>query len=182
MKNTSLITLSLAFCTVASINAYEFSFYNNTEKPTAIAIQYTGNDGIKEPLYKQLVKPQSMVTFSPGQKGIPEIKWGFCLDQIYYVESPTQEQKNKNFEKAPWRKIAITWVEEKSTTKQTQSKRIKKQNRAVTKSTKETTKGMPYSAKATKGTPAEKSRCRDRHFDITRNEQNKIIVTSSLAE
>jgi hypothetical protein len=171
MKNSSIVTLTLAFFTALSINAYEFSFYNNTKKPTAIAIQYTGNDGIKEPLYKQLVKPQSMVTFTPGEKGIPEIKWGFCLDQIYYVESPTQEQKNNHFEKAPWRKIAITWVEEKSKTKK---KRVAKKTPAAPAG--KTIKEIRTA------TPAEKSRCRDRHFDITRDEQNRIIVTSSLAE
>ncbi len=163
----------LACCTIISVKAYEFSFHNGTENPIAVAIQYTGNDGIKEPLYKQLVKPQSMITFTPGRKDIPEIKWGFCLDQVYYVENPTQEQKMHNFEKAPWRKIAITWVEEKSKTKK-----------------------QPYSAKATKGkvsgkiikenkavsTPAQKSLCRDRHFDIIRDEQKKITITSSLNE
>jgi hypothetical protein len=164
MKNDYIMTLLLTLFITTLINAYEFSFHNNTENPTAIAIQYTGNDGIKEPLYKQLVKPHSTITFVPGEKGIPEIKWGFCLDQIYYVENPTQEQKNKNSEKAPWRKVEITWVEEKSKTKKKFApKRIKITKVAV-------------------ATPAEKSRCRDRHFDITRDEQGRIIITSSLAE
>jgi hypothetical protein len=163
MKTNHIFTLILVCCATLPTRAYEFSFYNNTENPIAIAIQYTGNDNIKEPLYKQLVKPQSMVTFSPGKYGIPEIKWGFCLDQLYYVENPTQEQKNNHFEKAPWRKVAITWVQEKSTTKKTEPKRIIKE------------KDKP-------ATSAEKSLCRDRHFDIIRDTQGKIAIMSSLAE
>jgi hypothetical protein len=175
MKNTYALSMTFILCATLSMKAYEFSFHNGIENPIAIAIQFTGNDGIKEPLYKQLVKPQSMITFTPGKNNIPEIKWGFCLDQVYYVENPTQEQKMHNFEKAPWRKVTITWVEETSTTKKKSvtKKVIIKENKPA---------ATPYSAEATKGRPAEKSLCRDRHFDIIRDEQKKITITSSLNE
>ncbi len=181
MKNIYTLAIACALNSTLSTHAYEFSFHNGTEVPIAIAIQYTGNDGIKEPLYKQLVKPQSMVTFTPGEKGIPEIKWGFCLDQIYYVENPTQEQKNNVFEKAPWRKATITWVKEKSTTKR--NLMAKKTSTAQKTVSKEII--VPYYAETPMDrttTPAEKSLCRDRHFDIIRDERQKIAITSSLAE
>src|SRR5713226_5638530 len=103
-KITLLSILFVINCTTTS-HAYEFSFFNNTNTPVAIAIQYTGNDNIPEPLYKQLAKPKEMITFTPGKLKIPDIKWGFCLDTISYVQNPTTEQKVHNFEKAPWRKV-----------------------------------------------------------------------------
>src|SRR5205085_11904003 len=112
MKKNNILIILLSLCSVAtSINAYENSFFSNIEVPIGIAIQFTGNDG-SEPLYKQLVKPGSMMTFSPGKTTIPAIKWGFCLDNIYYIENPTSEQKAHNFKKTLWKKIPITWVEE----------------------------------------------------------------------
>ena len=160
MKKLNALTLIL---TIASLNAYENSFFNNTNEPIGIAIQYTSG-GADEPLYKQLVKPGSNVIFTPGKIGIPEIKWGFCLDKIYYIQNPTTEQKVHNFEKTIWKQIPITWVTTKSTTKkQTQQLRRK-----------ETIK-KPVPA-------AEKSLCRDRHFDIIKDEHNKVVITSSLVE
>jgi hypothetical protein len=157
MKNTFLFALTLPFLTSVTY-AYEFSFYNNTETPIGIAIQFTGNDG-NEPLYAQLVKPKERLPFTPGRIGIPDIKWGFCLDNLYYIENPTTEQKAHHFAKTPWKKIPITWVQEKSATK---------------KATK--TPAPPT-------TPAlEKSLCRDRHFDIIKDEHGKIVITSSLSE
>lgn len=170
MKNIYSLIVGLVCYLPLSIQAYEFSFYNNTEKPIGIAIQYTGND-TKEPLYKQLVKPKSMVTFVPGEKEIPGIKWGFCLDQLYYVENPTQKQKNNHFEKAPWRKIAITWVQEKSVTKKITPKKAPAKD-----------KQMIIKEKSKSTTDEQKSLCRNRHFDITYDERKKIIITSSLDE
>lgn len=166
-RNNAIIALLIVSPAFTLINAYENSFFNNTNIPIAIAIQYTGNDNIKEPLYKQLVKPASMVTFSPGKIDIPAIKWGFCLDNIYYAENPTTEQKKHNFEKTFWKKIQITWVEEKSLTKKLEGKASKK-HRPLRRE-----RPIPS---------VEKSLCRDRHFDIIRDEQGKIIITSSLHE
>ena len=162
MKNISILTFILVVCPTLLTNAYEFSFYNNTQNPIGIAIQFTGNDS-NEPLYTQLVKPKSMITFTPGKTDIPDIKWGFCLDNIYYVENPTQEQKKHHFAKAPWRKVAINWIQEKSATK----KHVP-------------TKEVLTKEKTT--TLAEKSLCRDRHFDIIHDAQKKIAITSSLVE
>jgi hypothetical protein len=162
MKNIPII---LILCTTLLAHAYEFSFYNNTNNPIGIAIQFTGNDS-NEPLYTQLVKPKSMVTFTPGKTDIPEIKWGFCLDQIYYVENPTSEEKMHHFAKAPWRKVAVTWVKERSKTKKTPKVSTNK----------------PTTEKSAPATLSEKSLCRDRHFDIIYDEQQKVAITSSLVE
>ena len=178
MKKQILFVLSL--CSHLAINAYEFSFYNNTETPIGIAIQFTGND-TKEPLYSQLVKPKSMMIFTPGRIGIPDIKWGFCLDNVYFIENPTTEQKAHHFAQTPWRKIAITWVQEKSLTKRPE----KAQSTAGKPKNKQPQVKEPYHAQAAKGATASavaKSLCRDRHFDIIRDEHGKIVITSSLVE
>jgi len=167
MNRINTIVL-LTICSIAtSINAHENSFFNNIDVPVGIAIQYTGNDNITEPIYAQLVKPGSLIPFSPGKVGIPPIKWGFCLDNIYYVENPTTEQKAHNFKKTFWKKIPITWVEETSTTKRPE-KKSSKQQRPLRRE-----KPIPA---------ANKSLCRDRHFDIIRNKHGKIMITASLNE
>jgi hypothetical protein len=164
LRRSSAITLLLTICSAtALLNAYENSFFNNTDEPIGIAIQYTGND-TNEPLYKQLVKPKSNVIFTPGKAEIPEIKWGFCLDKIYYIQNPTTEQKAHNFEKTIWKQIPITWVKTKSTTKQ-QTKKL--HGKEAIK------KPVPAAAK---------SLCRDRHFDIIKDEHSKVVITSSLVE
>lgn len=160
MNKINSITLLLLFCSTLALNAYEFSFYNNTNTPIGIAIQFTGND-TKEPLYSQLVKPKSMMTFTPGRISIPEIKWGFCLDNVYYIENPTIEQKAHHFATTSWRKIEITWVQEKSLTKRSNKTQVKQKVAA---------------------TAVAKSLCRDRHFDIIRDQNDKIVVTASLVE
>jgi len=97
MKKIQQINVIFTMCSVTVVmHAYEYSFFNNTNDPIGIAIQYTGND-TDEPLYKQLAKPNSSITFTPGKLKIPEIKWGFCLDNIYYIQNPTTEQKNSSF-------------------------------------------------------------------------------------
>jgi len=161
MNKLNATALLFTLCSsIISVNAYENSFFNNTDTPIGIAIQYTGNDS-HEPLYKQLIKPQEMDSFLPGQAKIPNIKWGFCLDHIYYVENPTRAQKAKNFEKTIWKKIPITWTEEKSKTNKQKKRDIKKN---------------------TSGSPEQKSLCRDRHFDIIRDKHGKIAITASLNE
>jgi len=167
MNKINTIVLLTIYSVTTSISAYENSFFNNIEVPIGIAIQYTGNDNIKEPLYKQLIKPDSLISFSPGKTTIPAIKWGFCLDNIYYIENPTPEQKAHNFKKALWKKIPITWIEEKSTTKIPEKKSSKKHQPLR--------REKPMAA-------ANKSLCKDRHFDIIRNEHGKILITSSLHE
>jgi hypothetical protein len=161
MHKMKLMPFFFILCTMLT-QAYEFSFFNNTDNPIAIAIQYTGIDSVSEPLYGQLAKPHQMIIFTPGKIKIPDIKWGFCLDNMYYVENPTTEQKAYNFKKAPWRKILITWVKEKSVTK---------------KEKKQTTAGKNT---ITPEKIAQKSLCRDRHFDIIQDAQGKIVITSSL--
>ncbi|HLJ31677.1 MAG TPA: hypothetical protein VKU36_04520 [Candidatus Babeliales bacterium] len=173
MKRILLLTL-LLINSVTGALAYEFSFFNNTDMPIAIAIQYTGNDDIPEPLYGQLIKPHQEITFTPGKIKIPDIKWGFCLDNLYYVDNPTTEHRAHNFAKAPWRKIEITWVKEKSITK-----REKKESRIPKRAP------SPATTPEKKKTSAQekslqKSLCRDRHFDIIQDAQGKISITSSL--
>jgi len=175
MKNIPIFALILALCSTLLMRAYEFSFYNNTNNPIGIAIQFTGNDS-NEPLYSQLVKPKSMMTFTPGKIGIPDIKWGFCLDNIYYVENPTSEEKMHHFAKAPWRKVAVTWVKEKSKTKKTKPTKTPAAPGAPA------TKQILTKEESAPATLSEKSLCRDRHFDIIYDEQKKVVVTSSLAE
>ena len=189
MKKSNVIAILLLLCSASVlINAYENSFFNNTEVPIGIAIQYTGNDSIKEPLYKQLIKPGSLMTFSPGKSTtmtiynphkveIPAIKWGFCLDNIYYVENPTPEQKKYNFKETIWKKIPITWVEEKSITERKEKKLPRKPITVTSANPK------AYSVRRERSISSpEKSLCRDRHFDIIRNEHGKITITSSLYE
>jgi len=179
MKQIYTITVITAIlASITSINAYEYSFFNNTKTPLGIAIQYMGNDGI-EPLYKQLVKPASTVIFSPGKTTmpfssykieIPALKWGFCLDNIFYTENPTPisrttKQKPIPFQNAIWKKAPIAWVKEKSIHTKSK-KKLSQKYRPLEHE-------LPLS---------EKSLCRDRHFDITRNEHGQIIINSSLNE
>jgi hypothetical protein len=184
MKNISILIITLTLCSTLSTHAYEFSFYNNTKNPIGIAIQFTGNDGGHEPLYTQLVKPKSMVTFTPGKIGIPDIKWGFCLDKIHYVENPTPAQKMHHFAKAPWRKVAVTWVEEKSATKKKPSTKKTPAASSFAKASKDmpAAKQILTEKESASTTLAEKSLCRDRHFDIIYDEHQKIAITSSLNE
>jgi hypothetical protein len=169
MKKIDIINLLIVISSItATISAYENSFYNNTDTPIGIAIQYDGIDGSPEPLYSELIHPHSMGIFkpdeisNPGNIRVPAIKWAFCLDKVYYIENPTPAEKRHHFEKTYWKKIPITWVEEKSMTKIQPKKQ-----RGIRRTIKQ-----PVSS-------GDKSLCRDRHFDIIRNEYDKIIITSS---
>ncbi|HLW73072.1 MAG TPA: hypothetical protein VKR54_03410 [Candidatus Babeliales bacterium] len=181
MKKFNSIAPLLAIASLtASINAYENSFFNNTDTPIGIAIQYNSDDGGTEPLYRLLIKPHSMGILTPGKiiggvftadkVEIPAIKWAFCLDKIYYIDNPTHEQKIHNFEKTFWREVPITWTTEKSVTKRHEPQATKKQQRGL----KRTKKPAPV--------VEDKSLCRDRHFDIIRNEHGKLVITASLVE
>lgn len=171
MKKINVTALLLISSVAVTINAYENSFYNNTDEPIGIAIQFTSDDGGPEPRYKQLVHPHSMGIFipgeisNPGNERIPGIKWAFCLDKIYYIENPTPAQKRHHFRNAEnlWKQVPITWIEEQSSTKRTA-----KTQGSLKRTAKHTVKA------------GDKSLCRDRHFDIIRDEHGKIMITSSV--
>ena len=50
------------------IHGYKYPFFNRTDKPVAIAIQFPGDN---EPLYRKLVQPKSKETFEEGKFEIP---------------------------------------------------------------------------------------------------------------
>src|SRR5690349_11709312 len=91
-------------------NAYEFSFFNKTTMPIAIAIQFANSE--QEPLYKLYIKPGDLKSFVPGSIDITDIKCNICLKNIYYIKNPTMAQRAHNFAKVStlWRKVYITWV------------------------------------------------------------------------
>src|SRR5579872_2067576 len=91
-------------------HAYNYDFFNHTEKDIALAIRLREENG---PLYTRLVKAKSQETFEPGRRDFPMIKSTFCLEKIYYVKSPTTAQKKNNYERAPWKEIPIHWVDMK---------------------------------------------------------------------
>src|SRR3990172_13375430 len=169
-NNNKIIAIILVI--TGSINAYELSFYNNTREPMAVAIQFA--DGEREPLYKQLIKSNSMGSFTPGKLDIPDIKWSFCLKNIYYAKNPTIEQRAKYFEKTIWKKVPITWtplVLESSK----KPKRIPKTKKQAMQPTQRLVKKAVIK-------PEDKSLCRDRHFEITENEHGQVVVMGSLNE
>src|SRR5436190_9241406 len=90
--------------------AYEFSFFNKITTPIAIAIQFANSE--QEPLYKLYIKPGALKSFVPGSIDIPDIKWSFCLKNIYYIKNPTMAQRAHNFARVAhlWKKVSITWV------------------------------------------------------------------------
>jgi hypothetical protein len=170
MRNTNkIITLILI---MGSINAYEFSFYNNTNDPIAIAIQFANGD--REPLYKQYIKPGYLKSFVPGTIDIPDIKWSFCLRDVYYAKNPTFEQRAHYFAKTVWRKARINWTDqvlEHDPKKQKRLPMIKK----VSPTTRHIVMKKPI-----KG--GERSLCRDRHFEITEDEDGNIGILASTNE
>lgn len=168
-NNSKIITIMLLI--TGSINAYEFSFYNRTAEPMAIAIQFS--NGENEPLYKQLIKPNSRGSFTPGTIDIPDIKWSFCLKNIFYAKNPTIEQRAKYFEKTIWNKVPITWTPSvlESTRK---PRRIPSPKKQITSSRR--------IVKKTAIKPEDKSLCRDRHFEITEDQQGRIMIMGSTNE
>ncbi len=170
--------IALMIVSIASMsNAYEFSFFNDTDTPLAIAIRIVpgiSEHSEEEPLYKFYVKPGAMNSFVPGKHEVPDIKWSFCLDTIYYMKNPTMAQRAFYFANAVWRKVHVTWVNAPLSTTKEPYKLPKKhklttgQRRLVTKR-----KKVPTNSK---------SMCRDRHFEITENEHGMIVVKGSLVE
>ena len=173
LKNSVAFYIAVLFIVSSSINAYEFSFFNKTSFPIAIAIQFANSE--QEPLYKLLIKPNTMKSFVPGTIDIPDIKWSFCLKHIYYAKNPTMQERAHHFAKTIWKKVPITWTNEllETAPKPKRQPRPKKQtigDRHIIITQKPKIK------------IDDKSLCRDRHFEITENEYEAIVVTGSLRE
>ena len=169
------IKIAIMLMLTASINAYEFSFFNKTKDPIAIAIQFA--DGENEPLYKEYIKPGTMVNLVPGRRDIPDIKWSFCLhDYVYYIKNPTMKQRAHNFAKAVWNKVPITWTPLPLET----AKKPKLRPIVRAKKTDELARHLVMKKHPIKA--EEKSLCKDRHFEITQDQHGKVIVTGSLVE
>jgi len=167
-KKIALLSLIIA---ASSSNAYEFSFFNDTQHALGIAIQFA--DGDNEPLYRQLVKPRSMCSFLPGKYEIPDITWSFCLKSVFYIKNPTVEERTHAFEKATWRKAPISWTD-------IPLQSTKKPKKIFTKKQAPGTHHIIVKKKAVM--LSNKSLCKDRHFEITENEHGNIVVTASTKE
>ena len=171
-KNVALYILLLLSIANKSIKAWEFSFFNTTLTPIAVAIQYA--HGPEEPLYKEYIKPNSMRSFVPGKNEIPDIKWSFCLKNIYLAKNPTIAERAYYFAKTRWEKNPITWQSMPLPTEE-KPKRIPK-------------KKQPFPSerrilvKKRKPKREDFSLCRDRHFEIKEDVNGKLIVIGSTAE
>jgi hypothetical protein len=171
----------LLFLTHSFINAYEFSFFNKTETPIAIAIQFANSE--QEPLYKLYIKPGTMKSFVPGSIDIPDIKWSFCLGNLFYVKDPTMEQRAHNFDKieSHWKKASISWTDKplETTKKQLPLKHKRFQKKPNLSQTSIETRRLVVKKTA----PQEsKSLCKDRHFEITQDQYGNIIIMGSTVE
>jgi hypothetical protein len=173
LNSNKIIAALLIMC--ASINAYEFSFFNKTSTPIAIAIQFANSEN--EPLYKLYIKQNAMKSFVPGTIDIPDIKWSFCLKNISYIKNPTMQERAHNFGRVThWKKIGITWSNKPLSTTP-EPKRLPLQHKIQ----KNVAQGRILVQK--KKPPVEsKSLCKDRHFEITEDEHHNIIITGSTVE
>lgn len=173
MNNPKIVAIIMA-TVMTQLCGYEFSFFNDTATPIAIAIQFA--DGEKEPLYKLHIKPGTMKSFVPGTIDIPDIKWSFCLKNIYYTKNPTMQERAHNFARiSHWEKTVITWVDRPLATSP-QKPHVHEQHKHI---------GTSHERiLIEKQTPraASTSLCKDRHFEITENEYGAIIITGSRAE
>jgi hypothetical protein len=149
------------------INAYHYSFFNRTQKPIAVAIQFLGEG---EPLYKKLIKPQSKETFEEGKFEIPLIKSGFCLKHIYYVIDPTSAQKKNKLAAAPWKERSIAWLPDKI-----YKKAIERATKAASKKQAPLTEDVGSTKELIKSHKTKKlqSLCKDQQFDIVADERGK---------
>jgi hypothetical protein len=173
MKNLKVFAI-IAITITTQLCGYEFSFHNATSTPIAIAIQFA--NGESEPLYKLHVKPGTMKNFVPGTIDIPDIKWSFCLKNIYYLKNPTMQERAHNFAKIThWKKTSITWIDKPLATTP-QPKRLPEKRKKLA--------NTDQRVLVKKQTPpaASKSLCKDRHFEITEDEHDNIIITGSTAE
>lgn len=153
------------------ISGYEFSFFNKTQYPIAVAIKFANSE--QEPLYKLYIKPNTMKSFLPGSIDIPDIKWSFCLKNIYYIKDPTMAQRAHNFAEATlsWKHVAITWLDTRLET--TPAFSLKGKNV-------KNTKQRLISKKQKK--VSDRSLCKDRHFEIVADENSNISIVGSLIE
>ena len=155
---------ALSFISVR-LHAYEFSFFNTTSIPIAIAIQFAGSEN--EPLYKLYIKPNTMKSFVPGSIDIPDIKWSFCLKHIYYIKNPTMAQRAHNFAIVTnWRKVAINWIDKALNT--TPHRKISHKHPKLILMKKKT--GPVYDT----------SLCKDRHFEIVEDQGTIAIIASKI--
>ena len=166
------VKIALILMLSTSLIAYEETFYNNTDTHIAIAVQF--GDDPQAPLFKRLIKQNGTTSFVAGEKDIPDIMWSLCLKNVYYVQNPTHEQIKHYFAQAPWRKAHVTWSEVPlaSVPKPRKPFRSKKQN------TEEW-----HIVRKKKPVPVEsKSLCKDRHFEITQDQDGVVVITGSLVE
>ena len=198
MKNPKTIFTLIIGTITAQLCGYEFSFHNATSTPIAIAIQFANSEN--EPLYKLYVKPGTMKSFVPGSVDIPDIKWSFCLRNIYYIKNPTMQERAHNFAKIThWKKTSITWVDKPLQTTPDFAKTSKNTSKSARHSfsdggqkprTPQQRKKLVITEQPVqrvlvkKQTPpaASKSLCKDRHFEITEDEHGNIVITGSTVE
>lgn len=102
-----IIGIGLFLC--LDLYGYRYTFSNHTDIPIFVAIKLCC---LFEDLIIKLVQPHKMITFVHG-KDFPNIKFGYCLQSISYIENPTEEDI-ADPETAPWKEINFTW--EKSDT------------------------------------------------------------------
>lgn len=173
MKNLKVLAIIIGTIT-AQLCGHEFSFHNATSTPIAIAIQFANSE--REPLYKLYVKPGSMKSFVPGSIDIPDIKWSFCLKNIYYIKNPTMQERAHNFGRVThWKKTSISWIDKPLETTP-QKKRLPQPRKKVAIIEQPIQRVL---VKKRKLPPASKSLCKDRHFEITEDEHGNIIITGS---
>lgn len=99
----------LVLASASSLHAYRYTFSNHTQYPLLVGIKLCC---AFEDLVSKIVKPDRMITFVHGQD-FPDIKFGYCLQSISYVKSPTLKNKLKP-ETAPWTEINTTWLKTES--------------------------------------------------------------------
>lgn len=172
MKNLKNILAIITTITATQLYGYEISFFNTTSIPVAIAIQYA--HGQVEPLYKEYIKPNAMRSFVPGKNEIPDIKWSFCLQNIYMAKNPTMAERAYYFAKTHWEKTSITWQDIPLPTEE-------KPKRAPKKGL---SSASPQRVLVKKRKPKREdfSLCRDRHFEIREDVNGKLIIVGSTAE
>lgn len=182
MKNLKYIFAFIIGTVAAQLCGYEFSFFNQTTTPIAIAIQFANSEN--EPLYKLYIKPNTMKSFVPGSIDIPDIKWSFCLKNVYYIKNPTMQERAHNFGRVThWKKIIITWIDKplETTPVSPAASAASKKSKKSTKEQK--TDGRERVLVKKKKPPVEsKSLCKDRHFEITEDEHGNIVITGSTIE
>jgi hypothetical protein len=172
MFKKNILSFFIVLLTYTTLYTREISFFNNSNNPYGIAIEFAESE--KGPLYKAYIKPGATHSFVPGKQGVPDIKWSFCLKNVYYIKNPTMKDRAHNFAQALWRKVSIGWTKEKQMTP----------DEPKVKWSKKTKRTLPqHGLISKKNVPVEsKSLCKDRHFEITENDEEKIVVTGSLIE